>query len=134
MEQHIKVLGILNIVYGSLGALGGIVILIVFGGAYGIVEFVSHQHLEAAMALPTIAIIGGAIALLLLILSAPAIIAGIGLLHFRPWAKIWGIVVSALHIFNVPFGTALGAYGFWVLCSEKSQGCFESSSKPGQTN
>jgi hypothetical protein len=124
MEQHIKVLGILNIVLGSLGALGGIVILIVFGGAYGIVGAVSNFESEAAMALPFIAIVGGAIAILLLVLSAPAIIAGIGLLQFRSWSKTLGIVVSALHIMNVPFGTALGIYGFWVLCSPKSQSCF----------
>ena len=124
MEQHIKVLGILNIVCGSLGALGGIVILIVFGGAYGIVEAVSSYQSEASMALPVIAVVGGAIAILLLLLSAPSIIAGIGLLQRRSWAKILGIVVSALHIFNVPFGTALGIYGFWVLCSQESQRCF----------
>jgi hypothetical protein len=124
MEQHIKVLGILNIVFGSLGALGGIVIMIIFGGAYGIVGAVSSHQPEAAVALPVIALVGGAIAILLLILSAPAIIAGIGLLQLRPWSKILGIVVSALHIFNIPFGTALGVYGLWVLCSQKSQSCF----------
>ena len=125
MEQHIKVLGILNIVFGSLGALSGIVILIIFSGAYGIVGALSSYQSEAAIALPIIAVVGGAIAMLLLILSAPAIIAGIGLLQFRSWAKILGIVVSALHIFNVPFGTALGIYGLWVLCSQQSQGCFD---------
>lgn len=125
MEQHIRVLGILNIVCGSLGALSGIVILVIFGGAYGIVEAVSQNQLEAATALPIIAVIGGAIAILLLLLSAPAIIAGIGLLQLKPWARILTIVVSALHIFNVPFGTALGVYGLWVVCSEKSQSCFE---------
>ncbi len=124
MEQHVKVLGILNIVYGGIGALGGIVILIVFGGAYGIVESVSYHQSEAAAALPVIAIIGGAIAALLLLMSAPSIIAGIGLLQMRPWSKIVGIVVSALHIFNVPFGTALGIYGLFVLCSQQTQSCF----------
>lgn len=125
MEQHVKVLGILNIVYGGIGALGGIVILIVFGGAYGIVESLSYRQSEAAAALPVIAIIGGAIAALLLLMSAPAIITGIGLVQMRPWSKIVGIVVSALHIFNVPFGTALGIYGLFVLCSQQTQSCFE---------
>lgn len=127
MEQHVKVLGILNIVCGGMGALGGIVILIVFGGAYGIVGAVSNYQSEAAVALPVIVIVGGALAALLLFISAPAIIAGIGLLQMRPWSKILGIVVSALHIFNVPFGTALGIYGLYVLCSQQSQSCFEES-------
>ena len=127
MEQHVKVLGILNIVAGGIGALGGIIILIIFGGAYGIVGAVSNYESEAAVALPVIAIVGLAIAVLVLIISAPAIIAGIGLLQMRPWSKIVGIVVSALHIFNVPFGTALGIYGLYVLCSQQSQSCFEDS-------
>ncbi len=125
MEQHVKVLGILNIVAGGIGAFGGIIILVVFGGAYGIVEAVSNYQSEAAAALPVIAIIGGALAVLLLLISSPAIIAGIGLLQMRPWSKILGIVVSALHIFNVPFGTALGIYGLYVLCSQQTQSCFE---------
>ena len=126
MEQHIKALGILNIVWGSLGALCGIFILIVFGGAYGIVEVVSMHEPEAALALPIIGIIGGLTALFMLLLSAPSIIAGIGLLQFKYWAKILTIIVSVLHLFNFPFGTALGIYGLVVMCSYKSQDCFVS--------
>jgi hypothetical protein len=127
MEQHIKILGILNIVWGSLGAVGGMVILIIFSGVFGIIGAVSSHQPDAAMALPIISTIGIVIAILLLLLSAPSIIAGIGLLHFKPWAKILTIVVSVLHLFNIPFGTALGIYGLWVLCSPKSQSCFISA-------
>ena len=127
MEQHIKVLGILNIVWGSIGAFTGLVILIIFGGAYGFIGEISFHQSEAAIAWPIIGIIGGLLAVLLLLLSAPAIIAGIGLLRFRSWGKILAIVVSALHLFSIPFGTALGIYGLWVLCSQKSQDCFVSN-------
>jgi len=127
MEQHIKVLGILNIVWGSMGAFGGLVILIVFGGFYGFAGlFLPHQS-EAVVALPVIGIIGGLIAIFLLLLSAPSIIAGIGLLRLRPWAKTVTIIVSALHLFSFPFGTALGIFGLWVLCSQRSQSCFVSN-------
>ena len=124
MEQHIKALGILNIIWGSLGALCGIFILIIFGGAYGIVEVVSINEPDAAIALPIIGIVGGSIAFLMLLLSAPSIIAGIGLLQYKYWAKILTIILSVLHLFNFPFGTALGIYGLVVTCSSKSQECF----------
>jgi hypothetical protein len=127
MEQHIKILGILNIVWGSIGAVAGLVILIIAGGAYGFIGEISFHQSEAAVALPIIAIIGGSIAVLLLLLSAPAIIAGIGLLRLRPWGKILAIIVSALHLFSIPFGTALGIYGLWVLCSRESRDCFVSN-------
>jgi hypothetical protein len=127
MEQHIKVIGILNIVYGCLGAVGGIVILMIFGGAFGILGAVSSHQPEAAIAMPIIGGIGVGIAVLLLLLSAPSIIAGIGLLQFRPWAKVLAIIVSVLHLFNIPFGTALGIYGLCILCSPKCQDCFVST-------
>ncbi len=124
MEQHIKILGVLNIVLGAFGALCGLMILLIFGGAYGVVNAVAYQRPEASIALPIIAIVGGAIALFLLVLSAPAIIAGIGLIYFKPWARILAIVVSALHLVNIPFGTALGIYGLWILFSPESQSFF----------
>jgi hypothetical protein len=124
MEQHVKILGILNIVWGAFGALCGLIILMVFGGAYGIVGSVAFHKPEASVALPFIAIIGGVISVLLLVLSAPSIIAGIGLIFFRPWARILTIVVSILHLLNIPLGTALGIYGLWVLFSPRSEGLF----------
>lgn len=124
MEQHIKILGVLNIVWGAIGALGGIVILMIFGGAYGIVETVVGHDPDAFIALPIIAIIGGAISILLLLLSIPAIIIGIGLVMLKSWARILAIIISALHLLNFPIGTALGIYGLWVLLSQESLRCF----------
>jgi hypothetical protein len=124
MEQHIKILGVLNIVWGALGAFGGVVIMIIFSGAFGILNAVAFHHPEAAFAPSILALIGGAISLFLLLVSVPSIIAGIGLLYFKPWARILAIIVSALHLMNIPFGTALGIYGLWVLFSPKSQELF----------
>ena len=127
MEQHVKILGVLNIVWGAFGALGGLVILLIFGGAFGVLNAVSFQHPQAAFVPPIIAIIGGAISIFLLILSVPSIIAGVGLLYFKPWARILAIIISAIHLMSIPFGTALGIYGLWVLFSPKSQSLFPSS-------
>jgi hypothetical protein len=120
MEQHIKIVGILNVVWGVVGALGGIVLLMIFAGAFSIVGAVLHNEPGGAIALPILAIIGGFFSILLLILSVPAIIAGIGLIRFRPWARILAIIVSVLHLLNFPIGTALGIYGLWVLISQES--------------
>lgn len=126
MEQHVKILGVLNIVWGAMGALGGLVLLAIFGGVYGIAGVAIGHNPGAQIALPIIAIIGSVIALFLLILSVPSIIAGIGLLYFKPWARIFALVISVLHLFNIPIGTALGIYGLWVLLSQEGQHCFSS--------
>jgi len=124
MEKHIRILGILNMVWGALGAIAGLIVLIVFGVAYGIVGTVTSRTPNAAVALPFIAMIGGAIALFLLMVSVPSIIAGIGLYCLKPWARLLAIIISALDLLNFPFGTALGIYGFWVLFSNESQRLF----------
>ena len=126
MEQHVKILGVLNIVWGAMGALGGLVLLGIIGGAYGIAGTAIGYNPGAHIALPIIAIIGSIIALLLLILSVPSIIAGIGLFYFKPWARLLALVISVLHLFNIPIGTALGIYGLWVLLSQEGQRCFSS--------
>jgi len=120
MEQHIKIVGVLNIVWGAMGALGGLVVLLVFGGAFGIIGMATRHEPHAAIALPIIGLVGGAISLFLLLLSVPSIVAGIGLLRFRPWSRVLAIVVSAFHLMNIPFGTAIGIYGLWVLLSQES--------------
>jgi hypothetical protein len=71
MEQHIKILGVLNIVWGAMGALGGLIVLLVFGSVFGIVGTAIHHDADAAIALPIIGLVGGAIALFLLLLSVP---------------------------------------------------------------
>ena len=124
MDKHITILGVLNIVWGAMGALAGLIVLLVFGGAYGVVGLVTRQQPETAVALPFIAMIGGAISLFLLVISAPSIIAGIGLYCFKPWARLLAIIVSVLHLLNVPLGTALGIYGLWVLFSNDSKRFF----------
>jgi hypothetical protein len=124
VEQHVKILGVLNIVWGAMGALGGLVLLAIFGGAYGLAGAAIGHNLGAHISLPIIAIIGSVLALLLLILSVPSIIAGIGLLYFKSWARILALVISVLHLFNIPIGTALGIYGLWVLLSQEGQRCF----------
>jgi hypothetical protein len=124
MDQHIRVLGVLNIVCGALGVLGAVAILAVFGGVIGIVGAASPHSVHPAVAPSVLAVVGGAIALLLLLLSAPSIVAGVGLVRLRNWGRILGVVVSVLHLLNFPFGTALGAYGLWVLSSDRSREAF----------
>ena len=62
--------------------------------------------------------------IVLMVLSLPSVIAGIGLIRFRPWARIMTIVLSVLHLFNIPFGTALGVYGLWALLAPETEMLF----------
>ncbi len=114
MAQHVKILGILHIVLGSLGILAGIIVLLVMGGIAGLVGVTDHSA-DSAVAVPLLGGIGGLVFLILACISLPGIIAGFGLMQFKPWARILTLIISALELFSIPFGTALGIYGFWVL-------------------
>jgi hypothetical protein len=130
MRDHVRILGVLNIVWGSLGVIGALFVLLIFGGALGLVGIASHQEPEAAIAVPIIGLIGGAISLIILVTSIPAIVAGIGLLRMASWSRTVGIFISALHLLGFPFGTALGIYGLWVLMSNETAELFVPSRGP----
>jgi hypothetical protein len=123
MTTHIKILGALYIALGSIGVLVALLLLLFVGGAASLVGVAADSR-DAILAVPIIGIAGTAIVVFLLILSLPGIIAGIGLLNFRPWARILTLVLSALNLLNVPFGTLLGAYGLWVLLSRDTEPLF----------
>ena len=131
MRDQIKILGILNIVMGGLTALLGIAVLLLAGGLAGVIAASLRSSLGdgdggSAIAAPIIATIGLGIAVFFLLLAAPSIIGGFGLLHYKRWSRIWMIVVSGFHLLHVPFGTALGVYGLVVLLNEESQRILES--------
>ena len=124
MQQHVKILGVIHIVMGGLCVLIGLAVMIafLFGGALAAVG-AAHDP-DAAIAAPVLGLIGGVLFFLIAVLAVPGIIAGVGLLKYRPWARILTIVLSALHLFNVPIGTALGIYGFWVLLNSETERLF----------
>jgi hypothetical protein len=126
MQTHVKVLGILFIVLSGLGLMVALGMMLAFGAAAGIVGASAQPH-DAAIALPIIGLAGSALVAFLLVLSLPGLIVGIGLLKFSPWARIAGIVLSALHLIHIPFGTALGIYGLWVLLNKETEPLFQPS-------
>ncbi len=130
MRKHIQILGTLNIIWGSFSLVAALIIMLVFGGIVGILRMTSLDEPDAAVAIPIISLVGGAILLILLITSLPAIVTGIGLLRLASWSRIVGIILSVLHLFSVPFGTALGVYGLWVLLSRDAVSYFELPNQP----
>jgi hypothetical protein len=113
MHTHIRVLAVLQIVYASLGLLVALAVLMIFGGIATIVGVSADIH-DSLVAVPILTLIGGLGAAVISILSLPRLIAGIGLLYEREWARILTMIVSVIGLVDVPVGTALGIYGLWV--------------------
>ncbi len=123
MQQHVRILGILNIVYGGIGVLIGLFVFLLLGGLAPVIHAIEPSA-DLENAGPVLGLVGAFVFGLLLVLSAPAIVAGFGLLSYQPWARILTIVISALHLLSVPFGTALGIYGLWVMLSAETEPLF----------
>ncbi len=130
MKSHLQILAVLNIAWGALGFLGALVVFLIFGGAMGIIGVTAHHDPGAGVAIPIVGLVGGAIFLVIVITSIPSFVIGIGLLRRAWWSRIAGIILSALHLLNLPFGTALGIYGLWVLLSSDSLPLFEGTPNP----
>ena len=64
------------------------------------------------------------VAVFLIVLSLPGIIAGIGLLQRRSWGRILAIIVAIFNLLNVPIGTVAGIYALWILMDERAHEFF----------
>ena len=126
MESHVKVLGILHLVFGGLGILVALAVLLLFGGLAGLLATVTNLG-DSRVAVPILSGFAAFLFFVLMALSLPGVIAGIGLLQFRPWARILAIVLSVFDLIHVPFGTVLGVYGLWVLLSQGTESLFQSA-------
>lgn len=131
MRDHIKILGILNIVWSSISIAIGLIVLLAFGGMAGFIAaagFTSRDSTNSSLVVaPFMAIVGVFIVLMICVVSLPALIAGIGLIKFKPWSRVLGIIMSILHLFSIPVGTALGVYGLWVLFQPEARQVLEGS-------
>ena len=112
MKDHINILGYLHIAFGILGLFIGIGIFLFFTGLA-----ILPDDIEGPAVL---LILGWGIGGLLVITSIPEIIAGIGLLKRKSWARILTIILGFLNLIDIPLGTILGIYTLWVLLKEES--------------
>lgn len=117
ISQHIKILGWLHIL-GS-GIFFAIAALLFFlltgiGALSGDIEAVT-----------ILSIVATAVSAFLCLLALPGIVAGMGLLARKGWARILAIVVGILNLVNFPIGTVIGGYTLWVLLQNTAISYFE---------
>ncbi len=117
MEIHVKVVGWLHIALSALLLLvAGVVFLLVFGGG-----LISGDHTAIFVTFLVSIFVSG----LLVLVAAPGLIAGIGLLQFKPWARILALVLAVFDLLNFPLGTLLGIYTFIALLSDQGARLFQ---------
>ncbi len=118
MNKHIKLLSVLYLLWGAMGALALLVAIALVALGSGLAAM---DDPEAGFVL---GIIGTVFIMFAAIASLPNLIAGWGLLKYREWARILTIVLCFLNLPAFPFGTALGGYGLWVLFQDEAIALF----------
>jgi hypothetical protein len=107
MERHINILAALHIGLSILGLILGITLFTLFN-IMG--DFIGDQQVEFILSVVARVMIG-----FIFLISIPGLIAGIGLLKRKEWARILTLIISVIGLFNFPLGTALGIYSIWAL-------------------
>jgi hypothetical protein len=125
MQTHVKVVGVLYIVLSALGLLFALGVGAMFGIA-GMAGAAADSE-DAALALPVLGLTGGLVTAFLVAFSLPGLITGFGLLAYKSWARILGIVLAALQLLGFPVGTLFGIYALWVLLNKDTERLFNTT-------
>lgn len=113
MEIHVKIIGLLYIISGGLGALASLVFFFIFGGpAIG-------SEYSSLLGILTIGVMAA-----MLVLAIPMVVVGVALLRFRPWARWAGTILSIFSLLHFPLGTVTGLYALSVLLSPETDPLF----------
>lgn len=112
-NNHLRILGIVEVIYGALHAVGFLLMsligLVGCGGCVGAESMGdAFGHVIGSMALSGGALVGA-------LLFAAVGFTGIALMNGRSWAKIATIVFAVLSIANFPLGTAFAIYALWAI-------------------
>lgn len=113
MQTHIKIVALLNIVFGTLMAVLGILLTL----GLGLAGLVSGDFV-GGLVIGTAGVVAG---LILVAVALPQVVGGVGLLAGRNWARWVLIVTSVLGLFKFPIGTALSVYALWVLLHDDTR-------------
>jgi hypothetical protein len=125
MEKHITIVAVISIVFGTMGALLGTFLFVAIGG----INFISIELSPKPAPMKVAAIAATAIGGFFVLMSVPEIVAGIGLLKRRSWARILAFALAILNLMKIPVGTAIGIYAIWVLFNEETIKLFAQASE-----
>jgi hypothetical protein len=107
MNQHVTILGWLYIASSIVLAMIGLILFPIV--AVGPLLSGDGEAFIFTTVLSTIMLV------FMLLLAAPGIIAGFGLLKRKSWARVLAIVLGIFNLTNFPIGTAIGVYTLYVL-------------------
>ena len=121
MPSHLHLLWVLQLVWGAIGVLLGLSLLILAAGA-GAIGWTTDGD-EVAAAITAVAFV--VCAAVVLAAGAANAWAGAALKKRQPNGRMATLALAVPNLFILPFGTALAIYAFWVLLHHETRRAFE---------
>jgi hypothetical protein len=115
MGRHVRILGWIFIACGVLWGILGMVVI--FAGQLLRrlpIEWPTDIPVDAASLATSIT---AAVGVALVVVAGGIAAAGAGLLYYRAWGRVAGIIMGVIMLLEFPLGTAVGIYALWVLLS-----------------
>jgi len=125
MKTHIQVLGVLFLISAGLLAFFAVAIPLGLGLVGALIGQSGDPDARTGMAV--MGLFGTGLAILLSLLAILWGICGYGILKHKSWARIFAIILCALSLIKIPFGTALGIYGLWIMFNKETEAIFTNS-------
>lgn len=120
MEKHVNVVAALHIGLGIICAVIGITGFVVLSLIGHITDDKDAEFILRIIGIVAVIVLG--------LIGLPGIVAGLGLLKRKEWARVLTLIISAIELFNIPIGTAIGAYSIWTLVQDETTALFRSKS------
>jgi uncharacterized membrane protein (DUF2068 family) len=122
MATHVRVIASLYLAIGAMLLIGAFFTpLLLSFGAGMLAQSEEHGAQQSAAVLGFAGIVLSAF---LFAFAIPFFVAAWGLLKFKPWARIFGIVLGVLCLIHIPFGTLLGLYAVIILFRKETEALF----------
>ena len=128
MAAHVDLLGVLFIVWGLLTTLIGVSTLALGVGAVALITSANRGE-GGEFAAGLTAAVFTALAVIAILWGSAHVVVGVPLRRRRPWSRIMALMLGSIDLLLLPYGTALGLYGLWVLLSEDGKSLFTETSK-----
>jgi hypothetical protein len=108
IKKHVTMVGAIQIGFSIIGLIGTVAVFFALRFAFG-------QVGDDDAGRTVLGFLSISLPLFMATLSALGLVAGTGLITYKPWARYLILIVSVLGFLNIPFGTLKGIYAIWVL-------------------
>lgn len=122
MTAQVDFVGALFVIWGALTALIGVSTLALAAGAVALITSSSRRGGHVAAGLTAAAFV--ALGVIAILWGAAHIAVGLPLRRRRHWSRLAALMLSAVDLALLPYGTSLGAYALWVLLREDAKKLF----------